>query len=264
MKTCTFSIADSIIKKINNDAGGLRMYDVYSRMELLLGQTGVDRLGRAQIAVFGLGGVGSYAVEALARCGVGSLTLVDHDVVSATNINRQLFALHSTIGRKKVQVAKERIRDIDENILVHTYETFYNKDTSGMFDLRGYDYIVDAIDSMESKLLLIEQAKLCHTPVISCLATEGKLNPSRFEITDISRTGNICPAAKKMRTELRKKGIRKVKVLYSRERCPKKVTEARNGEIVGGSISFVPSVAGMLIAGEVVRDILTENGKRVK
>lgn len=181
------------------------MYDVYSRMELLLGQTGVDRLGRAQIAVFGLGGVGSYAVEALARCGVGSLTLVDHDVVSATNINRQLFALHSTIGRKKVQVAKERIRDIDENILVHTYETFYNKDTSGMFDLRGYDYIVDAIDSMESKLLLIEQAKLCHTPVISCLATEGKLNPSRFEITDISRTGNICPAAKKMRTELRKK-----------------------------------------------------------
>lgn len=130
-----------------------------------------------------------------------------------------------------------------------------------MFDLRGYDYIVDAIDSMESKLLLIEQAKLCHTPVISCLATEGKLNPSRFEITDISRTGNICPAAKKMRTELRKKGIRKVKVLYSRERCPKKMTEARNGEIVDGSISFVPSVAGMLIAGEVVRDILTENGK---
>ena len=130
------------------------MYDVYSRMELLLGQTGVDRLGRAQIAVFGLGGVGSYAVEALARCGVGSLTLVDHDVVSATNINRQLFALHSTIGRKKVQVAKERIRDIDENILVHTYETFYNKDTSGMFDLRSYDYIVDAI----AAVILVEAA----------------------------------------------------------------------------------------------------------
>lgn len=152
------------------------MYDSYSRMELLLGQSGVDRLGRAQIAVFGLGGVGSYAVEALARCGVGSLTLVDHDVVSATNINRQLFALNSTIGRKKVQIAKDRIRDIDENILVHTYETFYNKDTAGMFDLKSYDYIIDAIDTMESKLLLIEQAAASHTPVISCLATEGRID----------------------------------------------------------------------------------------
>ena len=232
------------------------MYDAYSRMELLLGRAGVDRLGRAQIAVFGLGGVGSYAVEALARCGVGSLTLVDHDVVSATNINRQLFALHSTIGQKKVQVAKERIRDIDENILVHTYETFYNKDTAGMFDLRSYDYIIDAVDTMESKLLLIEQAAACRTPVISCLATEGRINPSRFEIADISRTGSICQAAKKMRSELRKKGIRKVKVLYSRERCPKGA--GTEGGTLTGSISFVPSVAGMLIAGEVVRDILME------
>ena len=235
------------------------MYDVYSRMELLLGQTGVDRLGRAQIAVFGLGGVGSYAVEALARCGVGSLTLVDHDVVSATNINRQLFALHSTIGRKKVQVAKERIRDIDENILVHTYETFYNKDTSGMFDLRGYDYIVDAIDSMESKLLLIEQAKLCHTPVISCLATEGKLNPSRFEITDISKT-SVCPLAKVMRRELKKRGIKKCKVLYSKEEPIKsRESEESKGTAkrpVPGSIAFVPGTAGLMIAGEVVRDLL--------
>jgi len=236
------------------------MYDAYSRMELLLGQAGVDRLGRAQIAVFGLGGVGSYAVEALARCGVGSLTLVDHDVVSATNINRQLFALHSTIGQKKVQVAKERIRDIDENILVHTYETFYNKDTAGMFDLRSYDYIIDAVDTMESKLLLIEQAAACRTPVISCLATEGRINPSRFEIADISRTGSICQAAKKMRSELRKKGIRKVKVLYSRERCPKGA--GTEGGTLTGSISFVPSVAGMLIAGEVVRDILMEKKKK--
>lgn len=233
------------------------MYDAYSRMELLLGQTGVDRLGRAQIAVFGLGGVGSYAVEALARCGVGSLTLVDHDVVTPTNINRQLFALHSTIGRKKVQIAKERIRDIDENILVHTYETFYNKDTAGMFDLKAYDYIVDAIDTMESKLLLIEQAKAGHIPVISCLATEGRINPSRFEIADISRTGNVCPAAKRMRSELRKKGIRKVKVLYSREKCPRR-TGSEGESYMTGSISFVPGVAGMLIAGEVVRDLLME------
>lgn len=233
------------------------MYDAYSRMELLLGQTGVDCLGRARIAVFGLGGVGSYAVEALARCGVGSLTLVDHEAVSATNINRQLFALHSTIGKKKVQVAKERIRDIDENILVHTYETFYNEDTAGMFDLKSYDYIVDAMDTMESKLLLIERARACNNRVISCLATEGKINPSRFEIIDISKTGNICPAAKKMRSELRKKGVRKVKVLYSRERCPRNTGRSEK-EYLTGSISFVPSVAGMLIAGEVVRDLLVE------
>lgn len=233
------------------------MYDAYSRMELLLGPSGVDRLGRAQIAVFGLGGAGSYAVEALARCGVGSLTLVDHDVVSATNINRQLFALHSTIGRKKVQIAKERIRDIDENILVHTYETFYNQDTAGMFELRAYDYIVDALDTMESKLLLIQQAKACRTPVISCLPTEGRMNPSRFEIADISKTGNVCPAARAMRSELHKRGIRKVKVLYSKERFPRRRGK-EDPEQQTGSISFVPSVAGMLIAGEVVRDLLLE------
>ena len=163
------------------------MYDAFSRMELLLGQAGVDRLGRAKIAVFGLGGAGSYVVEALARCGVGSLTLVDHESVSATNINRQLFALHSTVGRKKVQIAKERIRDIDENILVHTYETFYNEDTAEMFDLRAFDYVVDTIDTISSKILLIQQAKACRTPVISCLGTEGRMNPSRFEIGDISK-----------------------------------------------------------------------------
>ena len=227
------------------------MYDAFSQMELLLGQEGVDCLGRARIAVFGLGGVGSYAVEALARCGVGSLTLVDHDAVTAANINRQLFALRSTVGKKKVQIAKERIRDIDENILVHTYETYYNQDTAGMFDLRSFDYIVDAMDTMESKLLLIERAGACHTPVISSLATEGKINPSRFEITDISRAV-ICPLARKMRAELRKKGIRRIKVLYSRERPLKG----------NGSISFVSSVAGMLIAGEVVRDLLAKKTKK--
>lgn len=241
------------------------MYDAYSRMELLLGQAGVDRLGRAKIAVFGLGGAGSYAVEALARCGVGSLTLVDHEVVSSTNINRQLFALQSTIGRKKVQIAKERIRDIEENILVHTYETFYNEDTAGMFDLRMYDYIVDTIDTIPSKILLIQQAKASHTPIISCLATGGRMNPSRFEITDISKT-SVCPVAKVMRTELRKRGIRKVKVLYSRER-PHRLLDLRGKRDSGdtpsaGSIAFVPSVAGMLIAGEVVRDLLAENSKK--
>ena len=163
------------------------MYDAYSRMEVLLGKKGVNCLGSAKIAVFGLGGAGSYVVEALARCGVGSLTLVDPETVSMTNINRQLYALHTTVGQKKVQIAKERIRDIDEDILVHTYETFYNKDTAGMFDLRSYDYIVDATDTIDSKILLIEMAHRAGVPVISCMATENKINPSRFEIADISK-----------------------------------------------------------------------------
>lgn len=241
------------------------MYDAYSRMEILLGQSGVDRLGSARIAVFGLGGAGSYVVEALARCGVGSLTLVDYDTVSSTNINRQLFALQSTVGRKKVQIAKERIRDIDDNILVHTYETYYNEDTAGMFDLKSYDYIVDAIDTPASKILLIKNAALAGTPLISCMDTENKINPSRFEIADISRVSSD-PLAKFIRTELKKHGIRKVKVLYSRER-PSKVLElhkARKKEEnqLPGSISFVPSVAGLLIAGEVVRDILKTKNKK--
>lgn len=239
------------------------MYDAFSQMELLVGEAGVDRLGRARIAVFGLGGAGSYAAEALARCGVGSLTLVDHDVISSANINRQLLALQSTIGKKKVQVAKARIQDIDENILVHTYETFYNEDTAGMFDLKSYDYIVDAIDTMPSKILLIEQAKACHTPIISCLSTCGRINPSRFEITDISKT-SVCPAAKIMRTELKKRGIRRVRVVYSKER-PHRMPEDETGGRAGfaaGSVSFVPGAAGMLLAGEVVRDILAEKPAR--
>lgn len=235
------------------------MQNAFSRMEILLGEEGVDKLASAKIAVFGLGGVGSYVVEALARCGVGSLTLVDHDTVSLTNINRQLYALRSTVGKSKVQVAKERIHDIDENILVHTYETFYNEDTAGMFDFHSYDYIVDAIDTVSSKLLLIERAKASGTSVLSCMGTGNKLNPSRFEITDISKT-SVCPLAKVMRVELRKRGIRKVKVLYSKEkpiRCME--TEEKKGSTdrpVPGSISFVPSVAGLMIAGEVVRDLL--------
>lgn len=237
------------------------MQDTYSRMELLIGQEGVQKLGSAKIAVFGLGGVGSYVVEALARCGVGSLTLVDHDRVSVTNINRQLFALRSTVGKSKVQVAKERIHDIDEDIIVHTYEVFYNEDTEGMFDFHSYDYVVDAIDTVSSKLMIICKAKECHVPVISCMGTGNKMDPSKFEITDISKT-SVCPLAKVMRSELRKRGIRKVKVLYSKEK-PIKVMESeeRKGNTnrpVPGSISFVPSTAGLIIAGEVVRELLSE------
>ena len=243
------------------------MYDAFSRMENLLGDRSVERLCGVKIAIFGIGGIGSYVVEALARCGVGSLTLVDHADISQTDINRQLYALQSTVGRKKVQVAKEHIRDIDENILVHTYETCYSRDTAGMFDLKAYDYIVDAMDSVKSKIVLIEQAKASGIPVISCLATEDKLNPARLEIADISRVSND-PVAKTMRMELRKKNIRKIKVLYSRERNLK---EKKMGKIKresaelparrNGSISFVQGAAGMLVSGEVIRDLLCEKTK---
>ena len=240
------------------------MYDAFSRMENLLGTKGVKRLGSAKIAVFGIGGIGSYVVEALARCGVGSLTLVDHEDISLTDINRQLYALRSAIGHKKVQVAKEHIRDIDEDILVHTYETYYSNDTAGMFDLKAYDYIVDAMNSLASKILLIEQAKACGVPVISCLTTENKLNPARLEIADISRVSND-PFAKTIRVELRKKNVRKVKVLYSRE----KIRKEKNSRIMkdnntdrasegNGSVSFVQGTAGMLVSAEVVKDLLVE------
>lgn len=230
----------------------------FSRTELLLNEEGMDRISAARVAVFGLGGVGSYVTEALARCGVGSLTLVDHDSVSVTNINRQLYALHSTVGRSKAQVAKERIADISGDILVNTYETFYNADTAELFDFHMYDYIVDAIDTVTSKILLIENAKKCGTPIISCMGTGNKLDPSRFEIADISKT-MVCPLAKAVRTELRRRGIRKVKVLYSKEKPLKcadtEETRGNTGRPVPGSISFVPSVAGLMIAGEVIRDL---------
>ena len=206
------------------------------------------------------GRCGLLWAEALARCGVGSLTLVDHDTVSVTNINRQLYALHSTIGRAKVQVAKERIRDINEDILVHIYETFYNEDTASLFDFQMYDYVVDAIDTVSSKLLLIETAKKYGVPIISCMGTGNKMDPFRFEIADISKT-SVCPLAKAVRTELRKRGIKKVKVLYSKEKPLKWLENTQEIKGTGrrpvpGSISFVPSVAGLQIAGEVVRDLL--------
>ena len=239
------------------------MYDAFSRMEILMGTRAVNRLGSAKIAVFGIGGAGSYVVEALARCGVGSLTLVDHKDIVQSDINRQLYAGQSTVGRKKVQTAKEHIRDIDENILVHTYETYYNEETAGMFDLQSFDYIVDAMDVSASKVLLIERK--CRVPLISCLATDNKINPARLEIADISRVSND-PLAKAIRAELRKKNIRKVKVLCSREKAYRERRIGRQKEnhehIQPGSISFIPGVAGMLIAGEVVKDLLTEKIKK--
>lgn len=225
-----------------------------------MGEQNVEALGKARVAVFGIGGVGSYTAEALARCGIGTITLVDNDVVSLTDLNRQLIALHSTLGKPKTQVMKERIRDIDPDILVNTYETFFGPDTEKLFDFTAYDYVVDAVDTVSAKLLLIQRCREAGTRIISCMGTGNKLDPSRFEITDISRT-SVCPLAKVMRQELKKRKIRKVKVLYSREVPirPREVSQERKGTAgrpVPGSISFVPPVAGMMLAGEVVRDLL--------
>lgn len=235
------------------------MLHEYSRMELLTGEEGLKKLRNARVAVFGIGGVGSYVVEALARCGIGTLILVDHDEVSLTNINRQLIALHSTIGQAKTRVMKERIRDIDPDIVVHTYETFFSQETAELFDFPSYDYVVDAVDTVTAKLLLIELAAASGTPVISSMGTGNKLDPGRFEITDISKT-SVCPLAKVMRRELKKRGIKKCKVLYSKEEPHKTAgteeTKGPSGRPVPGSISFVPGTAGLMIAGAVVRDLL--------
>ena len=231
------------------------MSQEFFRTELLIGRPGLESLANAKVLVLGVGGVGSYVVEALARCGIGSLTLVDSDVVSVTNINRQLVALQSTIGKFKTEVAKERIRDIEPDILVHTYQTFYNADTQSLFDFSAYDYIIDAIDTVTSKILIIEQAKAANTPVISCMGAGNKLDPARFEIADIAKT-SVCPLAKVMRLELRKRKIKKVKVVYSKEQ-PIKSAEV-------GSISFVPATAGLLIASEVVKELLEAHIKKGK
>lgn len=234
----------------NTLGGRFGMLHEYSRMELLLGEKMTNELAKARVAVFGIGGAGSYAAEALARCGIGVITLVDHEPVKITDRNRNLTALSSTQGKPRTQAMKERIRDIDPQILVHTYETFYSSDTQQLFDLRGYDYIIDAMDTLESKLLLIEKAKEGKTACISCMKLENRMNPARLQIADISRV-SVCPMAKELRMRLQKKKIRKVKVLFSRE-------NPQEGEQTGqrGSISYMYGAAGMLMAGEVIRDLL--------
>ena len=234
----------------------------FLRNEMLWGREAQDRLAGAHVILFGLGGVGSYTAECLARSGIGELTIVDNDTVGLTNLNRQLEALHSTLGQPKTEAVAARLRDINPALILHPICGTYDAAHRDRFFPEGcrYDYIVDAIDTVTSKLLIIQKAKECGTPVISCMGTGNKLDPSRFEITDISKT-SVCPLAKVMRTELRKRGLKKIKVLYSKEKPVK--NQADHGERKGGtdrpvpgSISFVPSVAGLMIAGEVVRDIL--------
>ena len=228
----------------------------YSRTALLIEEEGVKKLKRARVAVFGIGGVGGYVVEALARAGVGTLDLVDKDTLSESNINRQILALHSTVGKWKTEVAKERIKDINPDITVHAYNLFYLPETADEFDFSAYDYVVDAMDTVSAKLALIERAKRANIPVISSMGTGNKLDPTAFEVADISKT-LICPLARVMRKELKRRGIEHLKVVYSKEEAkPPTLFDEESGKPIPGSISFVPSVAGLIIAGEVIKDLI--------
>ena len=229
---------------------------VFSRGELLLGKEGIKRLRKARVAVFGIGGVGSFAAEALARGGVGHMALIDGDTVSLTNINRQLIATQKTIGRKKTEVMAERIHDICPETEVVEYPCVYGTENRDLIDFASYDYIVDAIDTVTSKLLLIEEAKKAGTEVISCMGTGNKLDPTRFEVADISKT-SVCPLAKVMRKELKNRGISGLKVVNSKELPLKPADSQETGKRqIPGSLSFVPPVAGMILAGEVIRHIV--------
>lgn len=227
-----------------------------SRAELLLGQEGLVKLKNAKVAVFGIGGVGSFATEALARSGIGHLTLIDGDIVALTNINRQLIATQKTVGQYKTEVMKLRIHDILPQTVVETHSVFFTNDNKDLIDFSSYDYIVDAIDMITSKIILIEEAKKANVPIISCMGTGNKFDPSKFEVEDISKT-SVCPLAKVMRKELKDRGIRGVKVVYSKE-LPKKPAESTESgkRQTPGSVSFVPPAAGMVLAGEVIRHLV--------
>ncbi len=235
--------------------------ETFVRTKMLIGEEGIDILKNSKIIIFGAGGVGSFCIEAIARAGVGTIHIVDDDTIAKSNINRQLFATNSTIGKDKVQVAKERILDINKDANVIATKLCYGKDTMHQIDLSDYNYIIDAIDTVSSKILLIEKAKELNIPIISSMGTGNKLDPSKFEITDIHKT-SVCPLAKVIRYELKKRGIKNVKVLYSKE-IPKQPLQIQTDEIgihqkrqTPASISFVPSSAGLMIAGYVINDIL--------
>ncbi len=225
------------------------MENQFSRTESLIGPENLKKLKKSHIAIFGIGGVGGYVAEALARSGIGTLDIIDNDSVSLSNINRQIIATHSSIGRFKTEVMKEHILDINPNATVNTHNTFYLPKNSKEFNLSSYDYIIDAVDTVTAKIELITKAQEANTPIISCMGTGNKLDPTKFEITDIYKT-SVCPLAKVMRYELKNRNIKKLKVLYSKE-IPVK-TESRTP----ASIAYCPAVAGLIIASEVIKDII--------
>lgn len=236
------------------------MPDWFSRTQLLLGKDGIEKLNNAHVAVFGVGGVGGYVVEALVRSGVGKIDIFDNDTVSLTNLNRQIIATHDTIGRYKVDVMKERALSINPDIEVNAYNCFYMPENADEYDLAKYSYIVDAIDTVTAKIELIVRADRAGVPIISSMGAGNKLDPSRFEVEDIYKT-SVCPLARTMRRELKQRGIKKLKVVYSKEE-PIKPVDLSNAEeaptgrrAVPGSIAFVPAAAGLVAAGEVIRDL---------
>lgn len=235
------------------------MKEQFARTQIIYGKEAMEKLYNAKVAVFGIGGVGGYVAEALARSGIGKLMLVDKDVVSVTNINRQIIALNSTVGKPKVHVMKARCLDINPDMIIEDKECFFLPENSDSFDFTGYSYIVDAVDTVSAKIEIIRKAKEARVPVISCMGAGNKTDPSKFMVTDISKT-SVCPLARVMRRELRARGIKDVKVVYSTEEpvIREQGTEKKGGYMAPGSTAFCPSVAGLLMAVAVVNDLVND------
>lgn len=231
------------------------MMDELSRTRLLIGEEAMEKLQSSRVAVFGIGGVGGYVVEALVRSGVGSLDLIDDDKVCLTNLNRQIIATRETVGKYKTDVMKERILSINPKAKVQMHRCFYLPETAEEFDFSSYDYVVDAVDTVTAKIDIIMQAQAAGTPVISCMGAGNKMDPTRFEVTDIYKT-TMCPLAKVMRRELKKRDVKKLKVVYSTEKAIKLKDKCTERRTIPGSIAFVPPVAGLIAAGEVVKDLI--------
>lgn len=225
----------------------------FSRAELLLGKKSIENLAKKRVAVFGVGGVGGFVCEGLVRSGIGIIDIIDKDTVALSNLNRQLIALHSTVGMNKVDVLETRLKDINEELIVNKHKCFFLPETSDSFEFEKYDYVVDAIDTVTGKIELVLKSKEAGVPIISAMGGGNKLDPTAFQVADIYKT-SVCPLARVMRRELKKRGVDKLKVVYSKEE-PVKPEFAEGEEIVTGSVSFVPSVMGLIIAGEIVKDL---------
>lgn len=234
----------------------MQIKDEFSRTACIYGKVAIEKLNNCKVAVFGVGGVGGFACEALARAGVGAIDIFDKDTVSLSNINRQIIALHSTVGRSKVDVMRDRILDINPECTVNAHEVFYLHENADEYDLSVYDYIIDAVDTVSAKLEIACRAQKVGVPVISAMGAGNKTDPTLFEVADINRT-EVCPLARVMRRELKKREIDRLKVVYSKEQPVKSVTvDSENGKAIPGSLSFVPSVMGLIMAGEVIKDLI--------
>ncbi len=247
----------TLLTKKNDRKDTSGMINQFSRTELIFGEEALEKLANARVAVFGVGGVGGYAVEALARSGVGALDIIDNDTVALSNINRQIIALHSTIGEYKVDAAAKRILDINPNIKLKAYKTFFTPETADTFDFSEYDYVIDAIDTVVGKIELVMKAQAAGTPIICSMGAGNKIDPTKFQVADIYKT-SVCPLARVMRYELKKRRVKHLKCVFSTEEpiTPRQSEEVSGKRQTPGSCAFVPSVAGLIIAGEVIKDII--------